>query len=141
LKDPLDDRIDPYILLSCSEVCTRADAQRNYTQQLVRRAAPQRDLQAAREILVHPEQRMMYDCFRYNFGDEAGGTEASRPVDLDLEIRMPLPELDFNADALNLAAVAASLNLTWETPEPSDLSPLLKALEPVVPETPIEFDS
>src|SRR5260221_14750664 len=105
MRDPLDDRPDPYALLNCSETCTRADAQRNYTAQLVRRAAPQRDLQAAREILVHPEQRMMYDVFRYNFVDDAGGTEASRAAQLDLEIETPLPELDITVAAIDIMAL------------------------------------
>ncbi len=141
MKDPLDDRIDPYLALNCAESCTRADAQRNYTAQLVRRAAPQRDLQAAREILVHPEQRMKYDVFRYNFVDEPGGTEASRAADLDLEVQVPLPDLSSLSNAIDLSTFAAGLDLTWQTPDPPDISSQLKTLKPVIPEAPIEFDS
>jgi hypothetical protein len=141
LKDPLDDRLDPYNLLNCAETCTRADAQRNYTAQLVRRAAPQRDLQAAREILVHPEQRMMYDVFLYNFAEDICGTESSRAVELDLEIDVPLPDLSHCAYAIDFEALAASLKFDWATPEPPDLTPLFEAIKPVVPEAPIEFDT
>ena len=53
MKDPFDNRPDAYALLKCPETCTRAKAQRSYTAQLLRRTASQRDLQAARELLVH----------------------------------------------------------------------------------------
>jgi hypothetical protein len=141
MKDPFDDRLDAYALLNCSETCTRADAQRNYTQQLVRRAAPQRDLQAAREILVHPEQRMLYDCFRYNFTEEIGDTEAWKAVEFDPAIDIPLPEFAPDSMPIDVAEIAAALKFEWTTPEPPDLGSLLDAIKPEAPTLPFDFDS
>jgi hypothetical protein len=141
MKDPLDDRPDAYALLDCSENCTRAVAQRNYTMQLVRRAVPQRDLQAAREVLVRANQRLLYDIYRYNFPEEVAGTDTLEPSNFDLEIDLPLPDAEFDPEWVDLAALAAQIELRWTSPNPPDVEPLLEAGEPIVPILPIEFDS
>lgn len=115
MKDPLDDRLDPYALLDCSETCTRAEAQRSYTAQLIRRAASQADLQAAREILVRADQRVRYDIYRHDVDGEGGIAEVA-PAD--------------SADATR-----------WTSPEPPDLKPWIGTLPDLLAETPIEFDS
>ena len=81
MKDPFDNRPDAYALLKCPETCTRAEAQRSYTAQLLRRTASQRDLQAARELLVHSDRRLMYDVFRYNIQQEPVLTDL--PIEFD----------------------------------------------------------
>jgi hypothetical protein len=141
MKDPFDDRPDAYALLDCSETCTRAEAQRNYTRQLVGRAAPQRDLQAAREVLVRAGQRFLYDIYRYNFPEEGGGTAALEMPDYDLEIDLPLPDAEFDLAWVDAAALAAQIEVRWTSPEPPDVELLLEAAEPIVPALPIEFDS
>lgn len=141
MKDPFDSRPDAYALLNCSESCTRADAQRNYTSQLVRRTAPQRDLQAARELLVRADQRLIYDAYRYNISENLAGTEAFRVPELDLNIMLPLPPRAFDPEWLILDAIAPDLESKWSAPDPPDIEPLLESMFPDATELPIEFDS
>ena len=119
MKDPFDNRPDIYALLNCSEDCTRADAQRGYTGQLVKRAAPQRDLQSARELLVRANQRLLYDMLLYNLVEVSGGSEDFKALELDMDAFLPLK---------------------WTSPEPPDVEELLNTDKPAVPELPIEFD-
>jgi hypothetical protein len=140
MKDPLDNRPDAYLLLNCTENCARADAQRNYTAQLVRRAAPQRDLQRARELLVRSEQRLLYDIFRYNFTLEAAGTEALKAPELDIEVTLPLEPLRLCRDWIDVIGLLEQIPLRWTAPEPPALCSLPVDGDTLVQKTPIEFD-
>ena len=141
MKDPFDNRPDVYALLNCPESCTRADVQRAYTAQIVRRAAPQRDLQAARELLVRTDRRLLYDVLLYNLTQEVPDPEGHKPSELNPDAFLPLPTPGFGSARADPAAVAEHLELKRTSPQPADLNVLLQTDEPAPPDLPIEFDS
>src|SRR5690242_12427596 len=124
MRDPLDNRPDAYALLECAEDCKAAEARRKYTSQLARRAAGQNELQAAREILTRNEQRLAYDLYRYNIGQDLSGGKPLEPPRVAVETPLPLEISGLSAAWIDVAGMLALIPMEWAVPFETRLIPV-----------------